>query len=202
MRFFAFLEYVFVIIGAIGMAAARYYYLPKGFHLGLFMVGAGFALGGLESLATRRMSFRFATHTGEGYNGAPAVIWGLMAFAIGSALIAAAYLMEEGLWRTTVSSVARRPGLAIAATGLLAVGAGALLMFYRGKRGAWRTLFIRIPKALAGLVLIVGGVAAVGLGIVEWIDHPSYVRITQRGIEYLDFYGIRSAWRDLTRRFF
>lgn len=202
MRFLAFLEYTFVIVGAIGMVAAQFFYLPKGFHLGLFMVGAGFALGGLESLATRRMSFRFATHSGEGYDGAPAVIWGLMALAIGSVLIASAYLMEEGVWRTTVNGLMRRPGPAIAAAGLFAVAAGALLMFYRGKRGAWRTILIRMPKALAGLLLIVAGVIAIALGILEWLDPQAYARMTRRGADYLDWRGVQRWWRALTGRFF
>jgi len=202
MRFLAFLEYTFVIVGAIGMVAAQFFYLPKGFHLGLFMVGAGFALGGLESLATRRMSFRFATHSGEGYDGTPAVIWGLMALAIGSVLIASAYLMEEGVWRPTVNGLMRRPGPALATAGLFAIAAGALLMFYRGKRGAWRTILIRIPKALAGLLLIVAGVIALALGVLEWLDPQAYARMIRRGADYLDWRGVRRGWRALTGRVF
>lgn len=202
MRFFGFLEYAFVIVGAIGMAAAQYFYLPKGFHLGLFMVGAGFALGGLESLATRRMSFRMATHGGEGYDGAPAVIWGMLTLAIGAALIASAYLMEEGLWRATVASIARRPGLAITAAGVLAIAAGALLMFYRGPRGAWRTLLIRVPKTFVGLVLIVAGAVAVVLGVIEWIDPQSYARIVRRGSDAVGLPAVQRWWRDLDIPFF
>ena len=201
MRVLAFLEYTFVIVGAIGMIAARFFYLPKGFHLGIFMVGAGFALGGLESLFTRRMSFRFATHGGERHDGAPALIWGAMALAIGCALIATAYLMEEGLWHSVVHSLTRRPGLAIAAAGLLVLGAGALLMFDRGRRGIWRTLLLRIPKGLLGFVLIAAGLTAITLGIVEWFDPQAYGRYTRLGSDYLDIRGVQRWWRDLTGRF-
>lgn len=202
MRFFGFLEYAFVIVGAIGMAAANYFYLPKGFHLGLFTVGLGFALGGLESLATRRMSFRIATHGGEGYDGAPAVIWGFLTLAVGTLLIASAYLMEEGLWRATVNSLTRRPGLAISVGGVLAIAAGTLLMFYRGRRGAWRTILIRIPKAFFGLVLIVAGVIAVVLGVIEWLDPQSYARVVRRGSDALGLPAIQRWWRDLVIPFF
>lgn len=201
MRFFAFLEYTFVIVGAIGVAAARFYYLPKGVHLGLFMIGAGVALGGLESLATRRMSFRFATHASEGYDGAPAVIWGLMLLAIGSALIASAYLMEAGLWHTAVNGLMRRPGPAIAAAGLLTVGAGALFMFHGGRRGVWRTLLIRLPKALLGLLLIVGGMTAIALGMVEWFDPHAYARYAREASDYLDIRIVERWWRHLISRF-
>lgn len=202
MRFFGFLEYAFVIVGAIGMAAANFFYLPKGFHLGLFTVGAGFALGGLESLATRRMSFRIATHGGEGYDGVPAVIWGVLTLAIGTLLIASAYLMEEGLWRATVNSITRRPGLAMAAGGVLAMAAGVLLMFHRGRRGAWRTILIRMPKTFLGLVLIVAGALAVVLGAIEWLDAQSYARLVRRGSDALGLAAIQRWWRDLDIPFF
>lgn len=200
MRLAGFLEYTFVIVGAIGMIAARFYYLPKGFHLGLFMVGAGFSLGGLESLFTQRMSFRFATHGAERYDGAPAVIWGAMALTIGGAIIAAAYLMEAGLWRSTLHTLARRPGLAIAAAGLLVTGAGALLIFDRGRRGIWRTLLLRIPKGLIGLTLMAAGLTALALGIVEWLDPQAYGRYTRQAADYLEIHGIQRWWRWMLAR--
>lgn len=190
MRFFAFLEYTFVIVGAIGMVAARYFYLPKGFHLGLFMIGAGLALGGLESLAMRRMSFRFATYN-DRYDGAPAVIWGLMILGIGAALIAAAYLMEANLWHTTAARLTRHPGPVIAGGGLLALGTGSLLMFNRGPGGVWRTILIRIPKTLIGLLLVVGGLTAVALGILEWVDPRLYTRYLREILAYL---GLVQRW--------
>lgn len=198
MRFFAFVEYTFVIVGAIGMVAARYFYLPKGFHLGLFMIGAGLALGGLESLAMRRMSFRFATHN-DRYDGTPAVIWGLMIFGIGAVLIASAYLMEENLWHTTVARLTRRPGPVIAGGGLLALGTGALLMFNRGPGGVWRTLFVRIPKTLVGLLLVLGGLTAVALGILEWFEPRLYARHSREIFAYL---GMVQRWgHELIARF-
>ena len=200
MRLLALLEHTLVIVGVIGMIAARFFFLPKGFHLGLFCVGAGIALGGLESLFTRRMSFRFVTHGGV-YGGATAVIWGAMLLAVGCAVIAAAYLMEEGLWRTTLATIARRPGPAIAAGGLLACGAGALLMFNRVGHGFAWTLLVRVPKTLLGVMLITAGVAAVGLGIVEWIDHEAYLRVSRRGWDALHLDSVQRLWRQLTGLF-
>ena len=200
MRLLALLEYTLVIVGVIGMIAARFFFLPKGFHLGIFCVGAGLALGGLESLFTRRISFRFVTHGGA-YGGAPAVIWGAMLLAVGCAVIAAAYLMEEGLWRSTLNAIARRPGPAIAAGGLLACGAGALLMFNRVGHGVAWTLLVRVPKTLLGLVLIAGGIAAVGLGVVEWIDHEAYLRVWRRAGEVLYIDQLQRLWRQFAGLF-
>jgi hypothetical protein len=201
MRFFAFLEYAAVVVGIIGMVASKFFFLPKGFHLGLFLIGVGFALGGLESLFTRRMSFRFATRAGEGYDGAPAMIWGGMALLIGVALIGSAYLMEQGMWRTAVNGLMRRPGPGIAAVGLIVAGAGALLMFNPRWHGIWWTLFVRIPKTLLGLLLIAAGIAAVGLGILEWVDPHAYGRVSKQAWEYFDYRAIERLWRSLIGRF-
>ena len=55
MRLAAFLEYALIIFGAIGIVAARYFALPKGMHLGIFVIGAGVLIGALESF-TRGVS--------------------------------------------------------------------------------------------------------------------------------------------------
>ena len=56
MRLIAFVEYAAVVVGIIGMIAGRFFALPKGFDLGVFLIGAGIALGGIEALLTQRMS--------------------------------------------------------------------------------------------------------------------------------------------------
>jgi hypothetical protein len=196
-RLLAFLEYAAIAVGAIGMAAARWFYLPKGFHLGLFLVGAGIALGGLESLITRRMSFRFSAHGAERYAGAPAVIWGFMAFVIGFCVIAAAYLMEEGMWRATLNHFARRPGPVIALGGLLVACAGILLMFNRGRRSVAWTVLVRAPKMLFGFLLVVIGAAAIGLGLWEVIEPPTYQRFVQEAGRQLYPEAVRRLWRSL-----
>lgn len=202
MRILAFLEFTLVTVGVIGMIAARFFFLPKGFHLGLFCIGAGLAVGGLESLFTRQMSFRFSSHGGAAYSGAPALIWGAMLLAMGGALIASAYLMDQGLWQNTVASLTRRPGLVIAAGGLLAMALGALFVFNRGQTGLAWMLLVRVPKTLLGVLLIFGGLAAIGLGLVEWIDHEAYVRIWRRASEALHVDTVQRLWRGSVGRMF
>lgn len=187
MRLLTFLEYCAIVVGIIAMAAARLFAIPKGFHLGLFLIGAGIALGGLESLATRRMSFRTSNEAGEDYAGAPAVIWGFMALLVGAAVIAAAYLMDAGLWRNAVNYLTRRPGAVLAGGGLVIAGAGALLIFNRsGRRGVWWILLMRIPKTIVGLVLVVTGLAGVALGVWEWLDPRAFDRIARATWERFD----------------
>ena len=198
MRLLTFLEYSAIVVGIVAMAAATLFAIPKGFNLGLFVVGAGIALGGLESLATRRMSFRASLEAGEDYAGAPAVIWGFMALLVGAAVIGSAYLMDAGLWHTTVNYLTRRPGPLMAGLGLVAAGAGALLMFNRsGRRGAWWTLLVRVPKTIVGLVLVVAGLAAVGLGVWEWFDPRGYERFARGTWARLDLRTFERFWKGI-----
>ena len=178
MRAIAFLEYGAILGGLVAMAAGHFFVAPKAFHLGVFLVGAGLALGGLESLFTRRMSFRFAGDAAERYEGAPALIWGSMALLAGSAVIAAAYLLSEGLGRAALDYLVRRPAPALAAAGVLIAGSGALLFFNpHGRRGVARWLLVRLPRVLLGLVLVLAGIAAVGVAAWDWFEPRTIDRL-------------------------
>jgi hypothetical protein len=174
-RLLAFIEYAAVLFGSIGVLASQFFAIPKGFYLGVFVIGAGIALGGLEAVVTRRMAFRPSDDAYEVYAGPPALIVGLMALLIGTAIIASAYLLADGLWQTTVSYLTRRPAPVLIAAGLLLIGAGVLMMLNpHGRRGwAW-TLLVRVPRALLGFVFVVGGLAGVGLGIWEWFEPVAF----------------------------
>lgn len=178
MRGLAFLEYGAILGGVIAMIAGHLFAASKALHLGVFLVGVGLALGGMESLFTRQISFRFSADAGEGYAGTPAVIWGLMALLVGSITIAAAYLLTQGLGSAAWEHLVRRPGPALAAGGLLLTGAGALLMFNRrGRSGLWRTLLVRLPRIVAGLTLAAAGLAAIGVGIWDWLEPRTFDRL-------------------------
>lgn len=107
MRLIGFVEYAAIVMGVIGIVAGQFFYLPKGFHLGVFLIGAGVALGGLEALASRRMPFRLSEDGGESLAGFPALIVGLLALAVGAGFIASAYLLAEGQWHATVHRLER-----------------------------------------------------------------------------------------------
>jgi hypothetical protein len=171
MRLFAFLQYAALVIGIVAMAAGHFFGLAKGFNLGVFTIGAGCALAGLDALATRRMAFRPADEPYENYAGTPALIVGAMALAVGAAMIASAYLLDNDQWHATVNHLMRRPAPLLAAAGLFLIGFGVLaLLNPQGRTNwLWRTL-VYFPRSLAGLVVIVAGLAAIGLGAWEWFD--------------------------------
>lgn len=197
MRLLGFLEYVIVIVGAIGMAAAHTYGLTKGVYLGLFLIGAGIALAGIESVVTRGMSFRFATIGVDHYAGIPAQIWGWMLLIIGGMVIASAYLMDAGQWRMTLNFFMRRPGGLLVLFGFVTLAIGALTVYSPHTRGTAWTLLVRLPTTLVGLVIVIAGVAAIGLGVWEAVDPASFRRITGELLAQARLLSFDYYWRRL-----
>jgi hypothetical protein len=179
-RLIGFIEWAAVIIGIIGIIAGEFFALPNGFQLGVFMAGAGIALGGIEALATHRMCFSLTEDAHYAYAGAPALLVGAMALLVGTGIILSAYLLADGQWPATVSYLTRRPAPVLIAAGLLLVGIGALMMLNpRGRRGVAWTLLVRVPRWLLGLVLVAGGVAGIGLGAWEWLEPAAFDRFVK-----------------------
>lgn len=177
MRLLAFIQLAAVIIGIIAVIAGQFFALPRGFHLGVFLIGAGITLAGVESIVTRRMCFRAADETYEDYAGAPAMIVGLMALLIGTGFIASAYALSDGLWHSSVNTLMRRPAPLLIAAGLLLIGVGVLMMLNpRGRRGLAWTLLVLVPRSLLGFIVVVGGLAGIGLGAWEWLEPLAFDR--------------------------
>jgi hypothetical protein len=196
MRIAGFLEYAALVVGGVGMLASHTFSQPRGFQVSLCVVGAGIVLGGLESIFTGRSGFRWANDSGEAFAGAPAVVWGLMLLAAGSAVIGSAYLLADGSWGSVVSHLARRPWSLLIVGGLLLAGAGFLLVVTsRGHASlAWK-LLVRVPKVIVGIVLLNVGYLAVVLGIWEWLDPRGFGEVTAAFGRSYDVGAIGRAWR-------
>ena len=175
MRLLSFLEIVAIVIGSIGMIAGQFFGLAKGFNLGLFVAGAGFAVCGIDSLVTRRMVFRPSDDVYENYAGLPAIIVGLMVRTLGAAMIGAAYLLDNEQWHSTVHYLTRRPAPVIGVGGLFLVGIGVLMMLNPQGRSSWAwRLLVYFPRSLIGLVVIAAGLAVIGLGAWEWFQPDAF----------------------------
>ena len=187
MRLIAFIEYAAVLAGIAAMVAGHFFALPKGFQFGVFLVGAGIALGGFEALITQRMGFRASDDAYHHYAGAPAIIIGLMCLLIGSAIIGGAYLLAEGLWPRTESYLTRRPAPLLGAAGFLIAGMGVLMMLNpQGHSGwLWR-LFVYVPRFLLGLVLLAAGIAAMGAGVWEWLQPDAFQSFVHQVPQHLE----------------
>lgn len=198
MRLLSFLEIIAVIIGSIGMIAGQFFGLTKGFNLGVFVAGAGLALGGLDSLVTRRMVFRPSDEVYENYAGTPALIVGLMVLAVGAGMIAAAYLLDQDRWHLTVNYLMRRPAPLLALGGLFLIGVGVLMMLNPQGRSSWVwRILVYFPRSLAGLVVIAAGLALIGIGVWEWLEPQAahaFIRTLPRQLDQLLEKGVRTLF--------
>jgi len=199
MRLLALVEYSAIAAGAAGIIAGQDFGKPEAVHLGVFLVGAGITIGGLESLLTRTFGFRFAERAAERHSGAPAVVFGLMALLVGAATIWAAYLLADATWASTLGALRRRPGPAYAAAGFLVAGTGLLLVMdaWRREGAAWR-LVVGIPETLVGGILLLVGLGSIGAGVWEWYDPHAFARALSEARPLWDATGAR-AWRGLQR---
>jgi len=198
MLILSFLEYSAIVIGVIAVASGKAFGLLKAYHLGIFLIGAGISLGGLESVFSRQVRFPPFFDRRDSYAGAPALIWGLMVLVVGMAVIAMAYLQAEGLWGTVLANLKRRPAAAMIVLGLLAAGAGALLVFNpHGWRGVWWTLLVRLPRMTVGLILLAGGLAAAGLGVWEWFEPQAFDHFFRSAWTRFDSRAWNRFWRKL-----
>jgi len=189
-RFLAFFEYLAVFIGIIALIAGKFFALSKGVYLGIFLIGAGIALGGFESVWTRRMCFRNSEDQWEAYAGTPAMIVGLMALLFGGTIIASAYLLADGLWYSTIHYLTRRPAPVLVAAGLVFIGIGVLMLLNpRGRQGVAWTLLVRIPRGTLGAFVITAGLASIALGVWEWLDPLAYDRFAIRLPRAVDWHA-------------
>lgn len=180
MRLLAFGEFTLLIVGILAVIAGQFFGLAKGVQLGVFLIGLGIAVGGLEGIFTRRLCFRPSEDAYEDYAGAPSVIVGLMALLVGAGVIAGAYVLADGQWSATVHGLTRRPAPVLIAAGALLIGIGVLMMLNpRGRVGLAWTLLVRAPRAPLGFVLVAGGIAGIGLGVWEWLEPLAFDRFVR-----------------------
>jgi uncharacterized membrane protein YidH (DUF202 family) len=181
MRLVSFLAYIGLVIGAIGMLAGQFFGQAKGFNLGVFMAGLGFGIAGADALITRRMPFRPSDDVYENYANLPAIIIGAMVFAVGAAMIGAAYLLDNEQWHSTLNYLTRRPAPVIAAGGLFLVGSGVLMMLNPQGRSSWAwRILVYFPRSLIGLVVITAGLAVIGVAAWDWFEPGAFSRASRQ----------------------
>ena len=181
MRLLTFLEYAAIVVGAIGILAGRHFALAKGIHLGILLVGVGIAAGGIESLYSRQMSLRFSEEAAQGYDGFPALVWGLMLLLAGGALIGYAYLLDTGAWPRAAGLLKQYPGIVYAAAGLLLAGFSVLLFADPGAhRKRWQTLLLRVPRVILAAVALTCGIATMASGAWQIADPQGYAQVERQ----------------------
>jgi hypothetical protein len=179
MRLLTFLEYAAIVIGAIAIFAGRHFALANGVHIGIFLIGAGIAVGGIESLYSRQMSLRLAETAA--YDGYPAMVWGAMLLLVGGALIGYAYLLDAGAWPPAARFLLQTPGIMYVAAGLLLLGLSVLLFTDPGsQRKWWQTLLLRVPRVVAAVVAMTCGIAALASAAWQIADPQGYAQVERQ----------------------
>lgn len=197
MRIVAFIEYCAFAVGIVGIVAGKALDLPKGVELGVFVIGLGFALAGLEGIVTRQLSLRFSDYGWDDWMGAPAVIVGLMQLIVGCAVIAGAYALGTGSWPGLVNFVANRPGPLLAAMGLIVFGIGLVIFIVADRYGSTlRFIFVGLPRIMIGVLSLILGIAMIGAGAWEWVHHPSFERFANSTANKFNLPSPTQTWRD------
>jgi hypothetical protein len=185
MRLLTFLEYVAIVVGAIAILAGRHFALANGVHLGILLIGVALAAGGIESLYSRQMSLRFSEVAG--YDGFPALVWGMMLLLAGGALVAYAYLLDTGDWPRAAGLLKQYPEIMYVAAGLLLVGFSVLLFTDPdANRNLWQTLLLRVPRVIVAVVVLTCGVAAMASGAWQIADPQGFAQVERQVRARLD----------------
>jgi hypothetical protein len=170
-----FIEYAAIITGAVCLLAGTQFDVLKDSHIGIYLIGTGLVLAGIEALYSREMSLIFSGETAPRHSGIPAVVWGLMLLSVGGAMIGYAYLTGAGLWPRVETTLAQFPGWYYLAMGLLTIGLSILLFVdSSGARGRLQTLLLRVPRVLFAIVILLGGIAVAAGGAWQLLDAPGF----------------------------
>jgi len=176
LRLLTFLEYAAILAGSIALLAGQYFSALQELPLGVYLIGAGLALAGAEALYTREMSLLATGETAPRHSGYPAVIWGLMLFCSGAALLGYAYLMQVHLWPRVASTLHHYPAWPYLAAGLLMLGFSVLLFVDSGGTRRWfQTLLFRVPRVLFACALALSGMAVALGGAWHMLDAQSFM---------------------------
>ena len=175
MRLLTFLEYAAILAGAIGLLASTHFDVLRDSLLGIYLIGAGFALAGAEALYSREMSLLYTGETAPRHSGFPAIVWGLMLLCVGGALIGYAFLTEARIWPRVATTLQQYPGWSYLAAGLLIVGFSILLFVDSGGARGWlRTLLLRVPRVAFAAAILLGGITVAAGGAWQLLDAQSF----------------------------
>ena len=155
-----FVEYCVLFAGIYYIVEGRRAAAEQQVALGIGLVGAALLLGGLASIVTKRMSFRFYRSARTSYSGATTLIAGMMQLIVGSLTVAAAHALWTHAWQARLDALLTNPWPLLIPLGLLLIGAGLLLVRRSGGYvGFLGTVLFTLPKTLIGIVVLGAGAA-------------------------------------------
>lgn len=158
-----FVEYCALISGLFVFWTGRQSAAEREVALGVALVGGALVVGGLASIVTRRMSFRFFVDPRAGHAGAAAIIAGLMQLIAGGLAAAAAHALATHTRQARLDALLANPWPLLIPLSLLLICAGLLLMRRSGDRvGPLGIALFVVPKTLVAVAAVGAGAAILG----------------------------------------
>ena len=131
--------------------------------LGVALVAGALLVGGLASIVTKRMSFRFYVNPRAGHAGAAAIIAGLMQLIAGGLAAAAAHALATHTWQARLDALLVNPWPLLIPLALLLICAGLLMLRPSSDRvGPLGTMLFVVPKTLIAVAAVGAGAAILG----------------------------------------
>lgn len=166
---------VLLISGVVAWLVRGQYEQPWQLTLALLLSGLGLVAGGLETLLTQRgRLLDWLGQEGDDW-GFAFYPWAVVFFLAGLALLLAGILRSLGIASAFGAYLSQRPGVALFAGGIALFSAGLATVI---GPASWRVtpvaFIIRLPSRLLGLVLTVAGLAAVILGLFEFLAPEAF----------------------------
>jgi hypothetical protein len=156
-------EYCALISGILVVWTGRQSAVERDVALGVGLVGGALLVGGLASIVTRRMSFRFYVNPRAGYAGAAAIIAGLMQLIAGGLAAAAAHALATHTWQARLEALLVNPWPLLLPLSLLLICAGLLMLRPSSDRvGPLGTALFLVPKTLIAVAAVGAGAAILG----------------------------------------
>jgi len=158
-----FVEYCALVAGVLVVWLGWQSGAERDVALGVGLVGGALVVGGLASIVTRRMSFRFHVNPSSGHAGAWAIVAGLMQLIAGGLAAAAAHALATNAWQARLDALHANPWPLLMPLSLLLICAGLLLVRRSSDRvGPLGTALFVVPKTLIAIAALGAGAAILG----------------------------------------
>ncbi len=177
------LRFIWFGMGALGLLAVwGGYALP---HRTLTLLGAALLSGmlvamGIEAIGKREYrTARVDVHLPHGgsftFRGAAAILKGAAFILLGAAGFVAVLIVAAGQEQDALRLALRRPGLVLFGAGALLAGWGSARVLGAVEwRASWWELVRTLPERYSGLLMILAGLGAAGVGLWEILDPVAF----------------------------
>ena len=173
------IQIIFFVLGILCVLGADKLSMPILTNVGMGLFGLGAMAVGWEAIITRRIRLGTRSRgTSQTYIGFPAVLQGIQFNLIGIFLIGAAGLIYLNNGRALFLQYVRRPGIPLVVIASLIL-LQSVIMFagYREiTRGpGWMvTINLLFSRMLPGVILLILGLGAIGLGLLEIVAPAAF----------------------------